>query len=206
MTPTFPALRVVCTTAAALVLAMAILFPAGPAGADSPEPSPATTPGTDAPAEDCGLVCLPVLGGGRPEPTGDERPTQAPAEAPAQPGNPAAEAPAGPQQAAASPATAAQAAVSSETDATEDAAPEGAVTETAAAVTGSAAPAVASGAPDWNTPITRSATATRAAGITPAAGPGAGGPELLPIAAGTLLMGAGGAAFIWWGRTRLRAH
>jgi hypothetical protein len=35
---------------------------------------------------------------------------------------------------------------------------------------------------------------------------GQGGPDLPAVAAGVLLVGAGGGAFAWWARNRLRSH
>jgi hypothetical protein len=88
--------------------------------------------------------------------------------------------------------------------------PEGPTTDpTASAATRSVVsppPTGASSGQDWNTPVTRSAKATRVADVAPANDPGDGGPALLPIIAGTLLLGAAGVAFTWLGRNRLRAH
>ena len=204
MTPSSPALRVVSIAAAAAVLAMAVsFFPGRPAAADSAATAPAATPGAQAPADDCGLVCLPILDG-RPEPADPEQPRQTTTGTPAPP--PAAEAPAGPQAPGASPAAAVPGTVPSTPDPADGAAPDGAPAEATAPGTSPAPPKSSAAGPDWNTPVTRSARATQAAAITAGSGAGTGGPELLPIAAGTLLVGAGGGAFIWWGRNRLRTH
>ncbi|ACL39331.1 conserved hypothetical protein [Pseudarthrobacter chlorophenolicus A6] len=73
---------------------------------------------------------------------------------------------------------------------------------------GGAAPA--SGAPSsdsgWDTPVTTSARATQAAAVSRAEMSGRGGPDLPAVAAGVLLVGAGGGAFTWWIRNRPRTH
>ncbi|TLM84847.1 hypothetical protein FDW83_05420 [Pseudarthrobacter sp. NamE2] len=213
MTPTSPVLRVVSAIAPATALAIALgLFPAGPAAADSSEPSPAGTPGAESPAGDCGLLCLPVLGGGT-EPTeaGRPRKEKEPEEPAVQPAAPAPEAPVQAQQPAVTPAATAPAndpAAIPGTGGIPDtgAIPDGPASETSAA----AASAAPSGSPtdtsNWNTPVSRSARATQVAAFSAPADPGSGAPELLPVAAGTLLVAAAGGAFFWWGRNRLRTH
>jgi hypothetical protein len=206
MTPSSPALRVVSIASAAAVLALVVgLFPARPAAADSPEPPPATTPQAEAPAEDCGLLCLPILGGGA-QPTEAENaaPTKQPA-GPSQPVNPAPADPAGPEQPPVNPAT-----VPATGTPVAGTSAEAALEEppTVTSATGSAVPP--SNDPtrtsSWDTPVTRSERASQVAAIEHAAGSGPGGPKLLPVAAGVLLVGAGAGAFIWWGRNRLRMH
>ncbi|MDT0194572.1 MULTISPECIES: hypothetical protein [unclassified Arthrobacter] len=76
---------------------------------------------------------------------------------------------------------------------------------TATGLTASPPPTGASSGRDWNTPVTKSAKATRVAAVAPD-GDSGGGPALLPVIAGILLLGAAAASFAWWGRNRLRAH
>lgn len=59
---------------------------------------------------------------------------------------------------------------------------------------------------NWNKPLTKSASPTQAAAAPKGDGPGFGDPGLLSVMAGVLLVGIGGLAFAWWGRTRLYTH
>ena len=62
---------------------------------------------------------------------------------------------------------------------------------------------------DWNSPVNRTAGPARmAAAAAPARDEGPGGPALLPIALGALLVGVSAGAFAWWNRNRnrLRSH
>ncbi|WP_104042891.1 hypothetical protein [Arthrobacter sp. ZGTC412] len=209
MTPSSPVLRVVSTTASAAVLALSAgpFFPGGQAAADSPEPTPATASASQA-ADKCLLLCLPVLGEDS-APTETVRPLKAkePAAPPAQPAAPAPGPPdpsAGPAeppaQTAPAPAAPSGAPEPEETDPGQ-AAPE--ATTPGASPTPSNGPTSTS---NWDTPVTRSATATQVAAVSGAGDPGADAPALLPIMAGVLLVGAAGAAFAWWGRNRIGAH
>jgi outer membrane biosynthesis protein TonB len=201
MTPSSPVFRVASTTASAAVLAITVgLFPGGPAAADSPEPTPASTTSP----EQCLLVCWSGPAND-PEPAGPTR-TGKPKNPESPPAPPADPVPAPPQQppisdappAATHPVPAPPAAEPQDTAA----GPSVAATATGSA--GSPPPTGASSGQDWNTPVTRSAQASRVAAVTPGRDPGSGGPALLPIIAGVLLLGAAGASFIWWGRNRFR--
>jgi outer membrane biosynthesis protein TonB len=201
MTPSSPVFRVASTTASAAVLAITVgLFPGGPAAADSPEPTPASTTSP----EQCLLVCWSGPAND-PEPAGPTR-TGKPKNPESPPAPPADPVPAPPEQPAPSdtrpagtdPAPAAPAAEPEGTAA----GPSVAATATGSA--GSPPPTGTSSGQDWNTPVTRSAQASRVAAVTPGRDPGSGGPALLPIIAGVLLLGAAGASFIWWGRNRFR--
>ena len=60
---------------------------------------------------------------------------------------------------------------------------------------------------NWNKPITKSAKATQAAAVSRNDGSGLfGGPGLLAIMGGVLLVGVAGLAFAWWSRNRLASH
>lgn len=60
---------------------------------------------------------------------------------------------------------------------------------------------------NWNKPITKSAKATQAAAVSRNDGSGLfGGPGLLAIMAGVLLVGVSGLAFALWSRNRLASH
>lgn len=207
MTPSAPILRTVSTTASAAVLALALgLFPSGPALAATADPSP--TAGTQAPP-DCGLVCVPILADnpdpGRPRKSKEaaQPPAQPapPAEPPAQPlqpqpTEPAAQPQAGTPEPAGPPATAAEL-------------PGGAATGTTSPAAGYRPPTGPSSGVDWNSPVNRTAGPARmAAAAAPARDEGPGGPALLPIALGTLLVGVSAGAFAWWNRNRnrLRSH
>jgi outer membrane biosynthesis protein TonB len=201
MTPSSPVFRVASTTASAAVLAITVgLFPGGPAAADSAEPTPASTTSPD----QCLLVCWsgPTEDPAAAGPTRTRKPKE-PESPPAPPADPL---PAPPQQPAPSDTAPAG---TDPLPATPAAEPEDTVAgpSVAATATGSAGsppPTGASSGQDWNTPVTRSAQASRVAAVTPGRDPGSGGPALLPIIAGVLLLGAAGASFIWWGRNRFR--
>ncbi|MCP8998894.1 hypothetical protein NFC73_03960 [Pseudarthrobacter sp. RMG13] len=67
--------------------------------------------------------------------------------------------------------------------------------------------ATASTEPNWNKPVTKSAKPTQAAAVSRNDGSGLfGGPGLLAIMAGVLLVGVAGLAFAWWSRNRLSSH
>jgi outer membrane biosynthesis protein TonB len=200
MTPSSPVFRVASTTASAAVLAITLgLFPGGPAAADSPEPTPVSTTSPD----QCLLVCWsgPADNTEPAEPARTRKPKD-PESPPAPPVDPV---PAPPEQPAPSdtppagtdPVPSAPAAEPEEAAAGPSPAATGSV--------GSPPPTGASSGQDWNTPVTRSAQASRVAAVTPGRDPGSGDPALLPIIAGVLLLGAAGASFIWWGRNRFRA-
>ncbi|MGX1161767.1 hypothetical protein FBY31_4172 [Arthrobacter sp. SLBN-100] len=78
-------------------------------------------------------------------------------------------------------------------------------TASATGYAGSPPPTGTSSGQDWNTPVTRSAQASRVAAVTPGRDSGSSNSGLLPIIGGVLLLGAAGASFIWWGRNRFRA-
>lgn len=60
---------------------------------------------------------------------------------------------------------------------------------------------------NWDKPITKSAKPTQAAAVSRNGGPGLfGGPGLLAIMAGVLLVGLSGLAFAWWSRNRHASH
>lgn len=202
-----PLLRSVSTTAAAAVLALsAVLAPAGPAVADSPEPSTTATV-TEPPAgseceRDCGW-------------DGQERKPAETATPPKSVEPPVAPEPVAPAPSSSAPVQVVPAAPSvvpvpaeapDPEAASEAAAPETVAPEAAITTPSTAATAAPSGASNWNTPVTRSAQATRVAAVSAADDAGSGGPALLPIVAGLLLVGAAGASFAWWGRNRLGAH
>lgn len=199
MTPSSPVFRVASTTASAAVLALTVaLFPGGPAAADSTEPTPVSTTSPD--------QCFLVFCGS--EPAGDQGPadptrTRKPKEPESPPAPPADPVPAPPEQPAPSVVPPASDPVPPAPDVEPEESAAG-PSASATAYTGSPPPTGASSGQDWNTPVTRSATASRVAAVVPADDSGRGGPVLLPIIAGVLLLGAAGASFFWWGRTRLR--
>jgi outer membrane biosynthesis protein TonB len=202
MTPSSPVFRVASTTASAAVLAITVgLFPAGPAAADSPEPTPMSTTSP----EQCFLLfCGPGPAGdqGPAEPTRTQKPTKQPENPPAPSMDPV---PAPPEQPAPSVATPAVDPVPAAPSAVpEETAGSPAAHTSAAGAVSSPPPTGASSGQDWNTPVTRSAQASRVAAVTPGRDPGSGDPAFLPIIAGVLLLGAAGASFIWWGRNRFR--
>ncbi|MDQ0665128.1 hypothetical protein QFZ35_003626 [Arthrobacter ulcerisalmonis] len=169
-------------------------------------PSPSTVSGTQA-RSDCGLLCLPVLAN-NPEPgqTGRPRKSKEPVQPPAQPAPPA-DAPAHPVQPqpplAETPPqvdTPDPAALPASTEV----APDEPATETPSAAAGYRPPTGPSSGQDWNSPVTRSAGPSRLAAAAPARSQGPGGPALLPITLGTLLVGASAGAFAWWNRNRNR--
>jgi hypothetical protein len=93
MTPSSPVFRVASTTASAAVLAITVgLFPGGPAAADSPEPTPASTTSP----EQCLLVCWSGPAND-PEPAGPTR-TGKPKNPESPPAPPADPVPAPPEQ------------------------------------------------------------------------------------------------------------
>lgn len=72
------------------------------------------------------------------------------------------------------------------------------------AVPSAAAPSTES---NWNKPITKSTKQTpAAAAVSTGDGPGFGDTGLLTIMLGVLLVGLGGLAFAWWGRSRTSTH
>lgn len=67
--------------------------------------------------------------------------------------------------------------------------------------------ATASTESNWNKPITKTAKPTQAAAVSRNDNSGLfGGPGLLAIMGGVLLLGVAGLAFAWWGRNRLASH
>jgi hypothetical protein len=198
MSPSSPAFRAVSATASAAVLAFAVsLSAAGAAAAETPDPSAPTAPVCEA---SCTLEPTTTRSGdGR-----NDKP-KGPDEPPGQPGGAAPAPPAAPEPAVpAAPAPAAPAApeapVPEETTPAEPAAPE--TTAAEPRTTPSSSPSTES---NWNKPVTRTPKAAQAGAAT-RGGPGSEGPSPLAITAGVLLVGAGGLAFAWWGRNRLRAH
>lgn len=204
MTPSSPVLRVASTTASAAVLAITLaLFPAGPASAQTTEPTPASTTSPD----QCFLVFCGAEPAGDPkpaEPTRTRKPRE-PQSPPAPPADPVTAAPEQPAPSVAPPDHTVPVPVAPAAEPEESTSPS-AVTATGSSV--SPPPTGPSSGQDWNTPVTRSARASRVAAVTPGRDPGSGDPAVLPIIAGVLLLGAAGASFLWWGRnrSRLRAH
>ena len=217
MTPSTPVRRAVSTMASAAVLALAFgFFPSGPALAATPDPSASPVSDTQA-ASDCGLVCMPILASS-PDAgqTGRPRKTKEPMQPPAQPAPPA-DPPAQPvesqQPQANTPPQAGTPPQANTPDpaalpATPEAAPEGSATQAPSAAAGYRPPTGPSSGQDWNSPVTRAAGADQLAAVAPAKAQDPAGPALLPIALGTLLVGASAGAFAWWNRNRnrLRAH
>ncbi|MGY4540899.1 outer membrane biosynthesis protein TonB [Arthrobacter sp. UYNi723] len=71
----------------------------------------------------------------------------------------------------------------------------------------SSSAATASTESNWNKPITKAAKPTQAAAVSRNDGAGLfGGPGLLAIMGGVLLVGVAGLAFAWWSRNRLASH
>jgi hypothetical protein len=209
MTPSAPVLHAVSTTASAAVLALAFgFFPTGPALAATPDPSPSPVSANQAPS-DCGLLCLPVLAN-NPEPgqPGRPRKSKEPVQPPAEPAPPAGGVPAQPAPAAVPPANNPAPAGPLPLQPAAEAVPEEPAPGISSAAAGYRPPTGPSSGQDWNSPVTRSARPTQLAAAVPARGQGAGGPALLPIALGTLLVGASVGALAWWNRNRnrLRSH
>jgi hypothetical protein len=204
MAPPAPVLRTVSTTAPAAFLALAFgFFPAGPALAATPQPTPTQASGSQT-TSDCGLFCLPILAsspdsGQTGRPRKSKEPTQ-PAQ-PAPPAEPAAQ-PAQPQPPQAGTPAPDQTAL----PATPAAVPDEPGTTTPSAEAGYRPPTGPSSGQDWNSPVTRSAAPTQLAAVAPARGEVPGGPALLPIALGTVLLAIAAGAFAWWNRNRLRSH
>lgn len=192
-----------------MALALGI-FPAGAAAAAPlaapAQPSSTQVSGTQT-TPDCGLLCLPVLASS-PDTgqTGRPRKSKDPVPPTAQPAPPAAEAPVQPPQPAGPPAATAPPADASVPAADAEAASDGAPTAVPSADAGYRPPTGPSSGVDWNSPVTRSAAPTQLAAVSPARGEGPGGPALLPIALGTVLLAIAAGAFAWWNRNRLRSH
>jgi hypothetical protein len=201
MTPSAPVLRYVPATAAAAVLAVTLcFFPDGPASADSTEPTPAATTSPD----QCFLLLCEPQTAADPKP-GEPARTQKPREPQSPPAPPADPVPAPPQQPAPPVETPAGTVPAPGAPLAEPEEPTSEPTVSSATESAvSPPPTGASSGHDWNKPVTKSATATRVAAVAPADGDG--GPALLPIIAGTLLLGVAAAAFAWWGRNRFRTH
>ncbi|MET3172190.1 UNVERIFIED_ORG: type IV secretory pathway VirB10-like protein [Arthrobacter sp. UYCu721] len=174
-------LRAVSAAAATAVLALLVgLSAAAPVKAEGETPS-----------SNCGLICLDDKRGPKETPT--PSPTQtssAPAiEPPAPPPAPVAPAPTFAPELSVSPAGQTPSAVPS---------------TTIPSPASSAAPSTES---NWNKPITKSAKPTQAAAVSRNDGSGLfGGPGLLAIMGGVLLLGVAGLAFAWWSRNRLASH
>ncbi|RAX47561.1 hypothetical protein DQ354_00875 [Arthrobacter sp. AQ5-06] len=174
-------LRDVSAAAATAVLALLVgLSAAAPAQAEEGE----------TPSSNCGLICLDDKRGPKDTPT--PSPTQT-ASAPAIEPPPAPVAPAP----APVPTLAPESSVS----------PAG---QTPSAVPSTTIPspapsAVSSTESNWNKPITKSAKPTQAAAGSRNDGL-FGGPGLLAIMGGVLLVGVAGLAFAWWSRNRLASH
>ncbi|HEU4667787.1 MAG TPA: hypothetical protein VFS79_09000 [Arthrobacter sp.] len=195
MSPSSPAFRAVSATASAAVLALAVsLSAAGAAAAETSDPS--------APACDASCTLEPTTtrsGDGRNDkPKGPDEPPGLPGGA--SPAPPAAPEPAVPAAPAPAAPAAPEAPAPEETTPAESAAPE--TTASEPGTTPSSSPSTES---NWNKPVTRSPKATQAGAVT-RGGPGLDGTSPLAITAGVLLVGAGGLAFAWWGRNRVRAH
>ncbi|WP_426987058.1 hypothetical protein [Pseudarthrobacter sp. Y6] len=179
-------LRDVSAAAATAVLALLVgLSAAAPAQAVEGETS----------SSNCGLICLDDTRG--PKDTPPPSPTQtssAPAiEPPAPPPAPVAPAPAPVPTLAPEPSV-------SPAGQTPSAVPSTTIPSPAS----SAAPSTES---NWNKPITKSAKPTQAAAVSRNDGSGLfGGPGLLAIMAGVLLVAVAGLAFAWWSRNRLASH
>ncbi|WP_255769694.1 hypothetical protein [Pseudarthrobacter sulfonivorans] len=187
--------------AAIAVLALTVgLLAAAPAQADNSDNGPG-----------CGLVCglLPGDQKSPPDPPGNGKPTGSPSPTPTaitppSEQNPTVPAvPVAPAPAVAPPA-APEPAVSPDAETPTPEAATSTVSPSAASVSPSAVPSAES---NWDTPVTRTAKTTQAAAVSRNDGSGLfGGPGLLPIMAGVLLVGAAGLAFAWWGRNRFASH
>lgn len=211
MPPSSPALRAVLATASAAVLAASITLPAGGAAlADSPEPTGSPTATT---APGCGDDCSqeptsPATEPVRPTRTKpSDRPGSPTPTTPApQPVLPTSAAPASTGPAAPPPTNGPTVTGGPGTDGTNpETLPVPSVPGTSP---GGAAPTAAAPSSDsgWDTPVTTSAKATQAAAVSRAEMSGRGGLDLPVVAAGVLLVGAGGGAFTWWIRNRPRTH
>lgn len=74
-------------------------------------------------------------------------------------------------------------------------------------VPSASSPATASTESNWDKPIAKTAKPTQAAAVSRNDGSGLfGGPGLLAIMGGVLLLGVAGLAFAWWSRNRLASH
>ncbi len=179
--------RDLSAAAAAAVLALLVgLSAAVPAQAEDGE----------TPSSNCGLICLDDRKGPKDTPT--RAPTQtssAPAiEPPAPPPAPIAPAPEPVPTLAPEPSV-------SPTEESPSAAPS---TTIPSPPSSSAIPSKES---NWNKPITKSAKPTQAAAVSRDDGSGLfGGPGLLAIMAGVLLVGVSGLAFALWSRNRIASH
>ncbi|MET1088764.1 MAG: hypothetical protein ABWY04_16860 [Arthrobacter sp.] len=200
MTLSSPVLRV-ATSVSAAVLAITVSFFSGGPVAVAAEPTPASTTSL---AECLLLFCVPKPAG-EPEPGGPTR-TQEPGQPEGPTDPPADPVPAPPEQAAppAAPPAATAPALAAPSAGPEETAGSQTPPTTAAGAAGSPPPTGASGRQDWNTPATKSAKATGAPALAAVGDSGPGGPALLPIIAGVLLLGVAGASFTWWGRNRFR--
>lgn len=207
MAPSAPVLRTVSTTVTAAVLALAFgFFPAGPALAATPQPSPTQAAGTQAPP-DCGMLCLPILASS-PDAgqTGRPRKSKEPVPPPAQPAPPGGEVPVQPPQPAGPGAATPPPADAPDPSTAADSADEGPATGTPSAEAGYRPPTGPSSGQDWNSPVSRSPGPTQVAAVAPVHDEGPGGPALASIALGAVLLAIAAGAFAWWNRNRLRSH
>ncbi|MHA7290235.1 hypothetical protein ACX80V_11380 [Arthrobacter sp. MDT3-24] len=179
-------LRDVSAAAAAAVLALLVgLSAAAPVQADDGEPAPGL----------CIINCEP--GNQKPGPTGTPTPspTQTSAAPVIEPPPPAPVAPAP----APVPTLAPEPSVSPAEET-----PSAAPSTTIPSPSSSATPSTEA---NWNKPITKSAKPTQAAAVSRNDGSGLfGGPGLLAIMGGVLLVGVAGLAFAWWSRNRPASH
>jgi outer membrane biosynthesis protein TonB len=186
-------------SAAAVLAFLALtvgLSAAVPASADDGDPGPSCG---------IGIVCELLPGDQKPPPDtpGTGKPTEPPSETPAPPPAvpaPAPTVPAVPVAPAPAPVVTTDPAVAADE---ETPTPEATASPVSPAAT-SAGPSAES---NWDKPVTKSARPTQAAAVSRNDGSGLfGGPRLLAIMAGVLLVGAAGLAFAWWGRNRFSSH
>ena len=172
------------------------LSAAVPASADDGDPGPSCG---------IGIVCELLPGDQKPPPDtpGTGKPTEPPSETPAPPPAvpaPAPTVPAVPVAPAPAPVVTTDPAVAADE---ETPTPEATASPVSPAAT-SAGPSAES---NWDKPVTKSARPTQAAAVSRNDGSGLfGGPKLLAIMAGVLLVGTAGLAFAWWGRNRFSSH
>jgi outer membrane biosynthesis protein TonB len=199
MIRSFSVLRDASAAAVVVFLALTVgLSAAVPASADDGDPGPSCG---------VGIVCELLPGDQKPPPDtpGTGKPTGPPSEPPAPP-------PAAPPPAPTLPAVPVAPAPAPVPVVTTD--PGGGEVEeipTPEATASTVSPAATSAGPsaesNWNKPVTKSAKPTQAAAVSRNDGSGLfGGPGLLAIMAGVLLVGAAGLAFAWWGRNRFSSH
>ncbi|QOD04618.1 hypothetical protein [Pseudarthrobacter sp. BIM B-2242] len=186
-------------SAAAVLAFLALtvgLSAAVPASADDGDPGPSCG---------IGIVCELLPGDQKPPPDtpGTGKPTEPSSETPAPPPAvpaPAPTVPAVPVAPAPAPVVTTDPAVAADE---ETPTPEA----TASPVSPTATSAGPSAESNWDKPVTKSARPTQAAAVSRNDGSGLfGGPKLLAIMGGVLLVGTAGLAFAWLGRNRFSSH